>query len=269
PADGFEFMHWTENGEIVSTEAVYRFVADNDRQLLADFQIHYFQIQVEANPAIGAKVSGSGAYSAQDTVTLGVTPTNGYAFLAWECDGETLSSETTYRFVPERDMQIVAQMKKLTTTVSVNVSPFDAGTVTGGGEYRIGDQVTLTAIPNKRYIFRQWVDKKDNIVSLDQTFRFTAGDDVTYIAEFTLKDIGEVDPTVTVYPTPFSGEVHLEGENMDKITWFNAFGVKVAQYEINSNTHTIMTTDTWPRGLYIYRIVGNSGKVVKGKALKL
>ncbi|MDE5742958.1 MAG: T9SS type A sorting domain-containing protein, partial [Bacteroidales bacterium] len=77
------------------------------------------------------------------------------------------------------------------------------------------------------------------------------------------------DPTVTVYPTPFSGEVHLEGENMDKITWFNAFGVKVAQYEINSNTHTIMTTDTWPRGLYIYRIVGNSGKVVKGKALKL
>ncbi|MDE5743459.1 MAG: hypothetical protein K2H62_03805, partial [Bacteroidales bacterium] len=69
PADGFEFMHWMENGEIVSTEAVYRFVADNDRQLLADFQIHYFQIQVEANPANGAKVSGSGAYSAQDTVT--------------------------------------------------------------------------------------------------------------------------------------------------------------------------------------------------------
>lgn len=269
PAAGFEFMHWMENGEIVSTDAVYRFVADNNRLLLADFQIHYFQIQVEANPTIGAKVSGSGAYSAQDTVTLSVTPTNGYAFIAWECEGETLSSETIYRFVPERDMQIVAQMKKLTTTVSVSVSPFDAGTVTGGGEYRVGDQVTLTAIPNEQYIFRQWVDQRQNIVSLDQTFRFTADEDVAYIAEFAPKDITDLDPNITVYPTPFSGEVHLEGENMDKIMWFNAFGVKVAQYEINSNTHTIMTTDTWPRGLYIYRIVGNSGKVVKGKALKL
>ncbi|MDE6440755.1 MAG: InlB B-repeat-containing protein, partial [Bacteroidales bacterium] len=215
PAAGFEFMHWSENGEIVSTDAVYRFVAENDRQLLADFQIHYFQIQVDADPSIGAKVSGSGAYSAQDTVTLKVTPTNGYAFIAWACEGETLSKETTYRFVPERDMQIVAQMKKLTTTVSVSASPFDAGTVTGGGEYRVGDLVTLKAIPNEGYDFRQWVDKKQNTVSLDQTFRFTADEDVAYIAEFSLKI--EADPTVTVYPTPFNGEVHLEGENMDKI----------------------------------------------------
>lgn len=268
PAAGFEFMHWVENGEIVSTETVYRFVAENDRQLLADFQIHYFQIQVEANPTIGAKVSGSGAYSAQDTVTLSATPTNGYAFIAWECEGETLSTENTYRFVPERDMQIVAQMKKLTTTVSVNVTPFDGGTVIGGGEYRVGETVTLKAVANENYIFRQWVDQRQNIVSLDQTFRFTADEDVYYIAEFGRKIIDEIENAV-VYPTPFNGEVHLEGENMDKIMWFNAFGVKVAQYEINSNTHTIMTTDTWPRGLYIYRIVGNSGKVVKGKALKL
>ena len=268
PAAGFEFMHWSENGEIVSTDAVYRFEADNDRMLLADFQIHYFQIQVEANPTIAAKVSGSGAYSAQDTVTLTVTPTNGYAFIGWTCDGDTLSHETTYRFVPERDMPIVAQMKKLTTTVSANASPLDGGTVTGGGEYRVGERVTLNAIPNENFDFLQWVDNRQNIVSLDQTFSFTAGDDVYYIAEFGRK-IDDTDMHSIVYPTPFSGEVHLEGDNMDKIVWFNAFGVKVAQYEINSNTHTIMTTDSWPRGLYIYRIVGNSGKVVKGKALKL
>lgn len=266
---GFEFTHWLENGEIVSSDAVYRFVADSNRLLLADFQIHYFQILVEALPAIGAKVSGSGAYSAQDTVTLSATPTNGYAFIGWECEGETLSDQPTYRFVPERDMLIVAQTKKLTTTVSANASPMEGGTISGAGEYRVGDRVTLVAIPNDHYDFLQWVDENQTTVSLEKTLSFTAGEDVRYTALFGEKIIKDGDPHIVVHPIPFTDEVHLEGESMDKIMWFNAFGVKIAQYDINSNTHTIMSTQTWPRGLYVYRIVRNSGKVVKGKALKL
>lgn len=265
---GFEFTHWLENGEIVSSDAIYRFVADNNRMLLADFQIHYFQILVEAMPAIGAKVSGSGAYSAQDTVTLNATPANGYAFIGWECEGEMLSDQPTYRFVPERDMLIVAQTKKLTTTVSANAFPMEGGTISGVGEYRVGERVTLTAIPNEGYDFHQWVDENQSTVSLERTFSFTAGEDVRYTALFGNKITVE-DPHIVVHPIPFSDEVHLEGESMDKIMWFNAFGVKIAQYDINSNTHTIMSTQTWPRGLYVYRIVRNSGKVVKGKALKL
>lgn len=269
PAAGFEFTHWLENGEIVSTEAVYRFVSNDNRLLLADFQVHYFQIQVEAQPAISAKVSGSGAYSAHDTVTLSATPANGYAFIGWTYEGETLSNEPTYRFIPERDMLITAQTEKLTASISAVASPAEGGTITGDGEYRVGERVTLTAVPNDGYDFLQWVDENQNVISLDnKSISFTAGDDVRYTAVFGQKVFSE-DPHIVIHPIPFGGEVHLEGENMDKIMWFNAFGVKVAQYEINSNTHTIMPTHTWPRGLYVYRIVRNSGKVVKGKALKL
>lgn len=268
PNEGFDFIHWTENGEIVSTDATYRFAAERDRLLLADFQVHYFQILVEAEPSVSAKVSGSGAYSAKDTVTLTAEPANGYAFRYWECNGERLSNATTYRFVPERDMLIVAKTEKLTASVEVSATPMHGGTISGGGEYPLGSIVTLTAEPADGFSFLYWADDRMNNLSTQSSYSFTANDDVRIIAMFGTTNISE-EPHIELYPVPFTGEVHLEGENMSKIMWFNAFGIKIAQFDINSNSHTVMPTNAWPKGLYVYRIVRNSGKVVKGKALKL
>lgn len=36
---GYEFSRWEENGETVSTEEVYRFTADRDRELVAVFDV--------------------------------------------------------------------------------------------------------------------------------------------------------------------------------------------------------------------------------------
>ncbi|MDE5703283.1 MAG: InlB B-repeat-containing protein, partial [Bacteroidales bacterium] len=232
------------------------------------FQVHYFQILVEALPVIGAKVSGSGAYSAQDTVTLTATPANGYAFIGWVCDGETLSHEPTYRFVPERDMLIVAQTKKLTASIRLSASPAEGGTMTGAGDYRLGETVTLTATPNAGFMFLQWVDDRMNTVSTQSTFSFTADQDVHYTAMFGSISVADDEP-VHLYPVPFGDEVHLEGESIKKIVWFNPFGTKIAQYEINSLSNTVMTTYGWPKGLYVYYVIRNSGKITKGKALKL
>ena len=38
PAEGYQFVNWTENGEEVSTEATYTFEVDADRELIANFE---------------------------------------------------------------------------------------------------------------------------------------------------------------------------------------------------------------------------------------
>lgn len=44
----------------------------------------------------------------------------------------------------------------------VNVSCDENGTVTGGGEYIVGESATITAIPNNRYRFEKWSDETTN-----------------------------------------------------------------------------------------------------------
>lgn len=42
-------------------------------------------------------------------------------------------------------------------TVTVNASPAEGGTVTGGGTYESGSTVTATATPNSGYVFSHWL----------------------------------------------------------------------------------------------------------------
>ena len=44
----------------------------------------------------------------------------------------------------------------------VNVSCDENGTVTGGGEYIVGESATISAIPNNRYRFEKWSDETTN-----------------------------------------------------------------------------------------------------------
>ena len=51
---GYEFSHWEENGETVSTEEAYRFPADRDRELTAVFNVPL----AEDSAVVGLAVAG-------------------------------------------------------------------------------------------------------------------------------------------------------------------------------------------------------------------
>ena len=267
-AKGFEFAYWAENGESVSTEPVYRFEANGNRTLLANFQLRYYQIKAEADPVISAKVTGSGKYSALDTVTLSAILNNNYAFLGWEYEGEILSQNLSYRFVPESDMMIVAKTEKLTAEVSVTVSPVEGGTITGIGEYRIGTMVNLSAKANAGYVFSHWADQDLNVIGIESVYSFVITEDIQIVAVFEEELNDNEDPKIVFYPLPFSDQINLVGDNISDITWFNAFGVQVAHFEVNHITNTTMRTENWPRGIYTYRVRINGRRELKGKVIK-
>ncbi|MDE7149172.1 MAG: fibronectin type III domain-containing protein, partial [Bacteroidales bacterium] len=68
--------------------------------------------------------------------------------------------------------------------LTLNVSPENAGTVTGGGIYKTDAPVTVTATANENYAFVAWMDGED-VVSTDASHSFPMPDgNRTYTAKF-------------------------------------------------------------------------------------
>ena len=78
------------------------------------------------------------------------------------------------------------------------------GTVTGGGSYDEGTQVTITATPATGYKFDSWVDADGEIVSLNSNFTFEVGNtNVSFFANFkSAPTPTPVPATPTPEPTP-------------------------------------------------------------------
>ena len=74
--------------------------------------------------------------------------------------------------------------------ISVTASPSDGGTVSGGGSYKTGDTVTLTASPKSGYSFSHW-SEGGSVVSILSTYSFTAAFDRTLVAVFTQNSSSE------------------------------------------------------------------------------
>ncbi|HOW30431.1 MAG TPA: M6 family metalloprotease domain-containing protein, partial [Bacteroidales bacterium] len=74
PNTGYGFVNWTENGNIVSNDPSYTFIANSSVNLTANFAVLQFTVTTTANPAAGGNVSGSGTYSYNATVTVVASP---------------------------------------------------------------------------------------------------------------------------------------------------------------------------------------------------
>ena len=85
--------------------------------------------------------------------------------------------------------------------ITVSVSPAQAGTVSGGGEYAFGDVCTVSVTPNEGYVFTGW---KENgvLVSNDLELSFKATADRDLVATFVHgKEIGEFTDNNTYLPS--------------------------------------------------------------------
>ena len=99
PNPNYDFVNWTEGGNVVSTSPTYSFTVNGNRTLVAHFESQVYTISVSANPLDGGTVYGGGDYSAGITCHLIAVPNNNYSFLNWTENGVAVSSESDYSFV--------------------------------------------------------------------------------------------------------------------------------------------------------------------------
>ncbi len=94
-----------------------------------------YQVSLESNPQEGGQVSGAGSYSPESKVTVEAEPAEGYVFVRWEENGETVSMEKSYEFTVKEDRNLVAVFQVETVTVDLYFGWLEAIEKGEPGEY--------------------------------------------------------------------------------------------------------------------------------------
>lgn len=128
----------------------------------------------------GTITGNAGTYEEGAEVTLTATPNRGYRFLNWTKGGEIVSTLPTYTFTITENIELVANFEALTPyTITVETSNAEQGSVTGGGTYYEGEEVTIKATAVGGFVFEKWSD--DNT---DNPRTITVNETATYTASF-------------------------------------------------------------------------------------
>ncbi len=197
---GYTFTNWTENGNVVSSNANYTFTVEGNRNLVANFTAITYTITVSANPSNSGTTSGGGTYTHGQSCTVIATSADGYTFMNWTENGSVVSTDANYSFIVTSNRSLVANFEEQQPdTYSINVSPNPniGGTVTGGGNYNGGQQCTVTATANTGYTFVNWTENGE-VVTTNASYTFIVTGNRTLVANFTLNSYSI---TVTADPT--------------------------------------------------------------------
>ena len=199
---GYTFSNWTENGNVISSNADYTFTVEGNRNLVANFTAITYTITVSANPSNSGTTSGGGTYTHGQSCTVIATSADGYTFMNWTENGSVVSTDANYSFIVTSNRSLVANFEEQQPdTYNINVSPNPniGGTVTGGGNYNGGQQCTVTATANTGYTFVNWTENGE-VVTTNASYTFIVTGNRTLVANFTLNSY-----TITVTADPTEG----------------------------------------------------------------
>lgn len=126
--DGYTFNGWftaRSGGTAVTGSTVF----SADSTVFAHWTSGY-TITVKPSPTLGGSVTGGGAYTQGQSVTLKAVAASGYRFIGWMENGRQISSGTTYTFTATENRTLSAQFERInsespsgTSTQPVSVSP--------------------------------------------------------------------------------------------------------------------------------------------------
>ncbi len=263
PDDGYSFSNWTENETEVSTSATYTFVATDNSELVANFTLNSYSVTGGVNPPNSGLIGGSAKEDPQQfvnllttyggNVTLTAYSAVGYTFGNWTNNGIEISNAATFVLTVLGNINLVANFIPIPYSISANTSPAHTGTITGTGEYHIGEtgSVTATAIPG--YTFNYWTEN-GVIVSPLATYPFIVTANRTLVANFTQKSYLISANTMTpTFGTVTGSGNYIHGNNVSVMATPNT-GYIFSNWTENGN---IVSTSA----NYVFTAVQNSNLV--------
>lgn len=221
--DGYTFLNWQENGQVVSTDAVYTFNVAGDRDLVARFLLvgnHWTpeSANYSENMGLYGVIEIDGIEQRSDMLEVG-------AFCGNECRGTAIASlfDLTNRYLAimtifgddadpitfklyDHDTYQELELSSpeaitfnidgygtpvepyvlnfvSTVEITATINPMGAGTVMGTGDYAPGATCTLTAVANDGFQFTHWTLNSTE-VSTEPSYTFTVTGFANYVAHF-------------------------------------------------------------------------------------
>lgn len=188
---GYQFVNWTLNGEVVSTDATYSFFLPqmaSDPTYVANFTdpAASYTVTLTRNISEGGTVNfTSQTYLSGSSATVVAYPANSYSFVGWVEGTDTVSRSTSYTFDVSNDRTLQAFFRYVppTYTVSASASPDAGGNITGTGDYTEGSTATLSATANTGFSFVNWTEGGQQ-VSTNANYSFSVTGNRTLVANF-------------------------------------------------------------------------------------
>jgi hypothetical protein len=109
--NGYEFVNWTKDGVVFSTDAIHSVVVTENAEYVANFLYNVFEIKANTDPDNSGDIEGIGLYNYGETCTLTVTPHDDYEFVNWTLNGQVVSEEESISFVVTEAREYVAHLQ--------------------------------------------------------------------------------------------------------------------------------------------------------------
>ena len=208
--EGYHFVDWTFNGTEVSTAPTYSFVVMEDGDLVAHFEVNYYEVTAVANPEEGGTVTSLTdlIFYLYDSYGDGWTGNKLLVYMEGYPEPAPLTinsgsyTETNLSVIPGRTITLRWQNGDYPEDCSFEVYYAD-GTliyscnsprtslpysfVCNGGSgitYPHGSICTLMAEANEGYTFANWTENGE-VVSTDSWYTFVVTSDRELVANFT------------------------------------------------------------------------------------
>lgn len=174
PDSDYIFLNWSDG----SSEEVRSFTASEDLFLEARLDEKYPKgtIEVFCYPSEGGTTFGSGKHLVGSQVEIGVVPAEHWSFNGWS-DGDCVNPKTI-EVTSRGTVRYVAEMIE-DAKYTVDLTTSEGGYVFGAGEYYVGDEVTIQAVPSGYWLFDKWSDG-----STEAKRTFTVTNDIHLVAYF-------------------------------------------------------------------------------------
>ena len=170
------------------------FRVNKDTVITAEYEIPATSATVTVNCGEHGTVTPATAeYPIGTSVTLTVTPDEGYRVKSAQLDGNAVTlTNGTYTFTVTADCVFAAEFEEIPAgSATVTVKCGANGTVTPStSEYPIGTEVTLTVTPDKGYQVKSAALDGKDVKLTDGKYTFTLTADCVFSAEFRKKSTG-------------------------------------------------------------------------------
>ncbi len=177
PATGKKFSGWTIvgiNGLDTTQKSLTFNMPANAVTATANYEDIEYTVTINGG-------TGAGTYKEGDSVTITATVPTGKRFVEWTSEsGITFAdktSATTTFSMPAGDVTVTANYEDIEYTITVNGG-------TGGGTYKQGDEVTVTAEDKEGKEFVGWKDESGKIVSTQKEYTFVVKDEMVLTAVY-------------------------------------------------------------------------------------
>ena len=242
----------TNRGETVSGEVRVAYVLSTDLQYGADDLVMDNRVLASLSPADETTI--------QEAVSIPSTTAPGTWYLLIVADYLDQIAESDEG---NNIASIELTINQAIASVTTSSNPPEGGTISGGGDYAFGDQVTVTAQPAQGYVFLNWTEEGEE-VSVDLSYEFEArGREL--VANFSRVVAVGADQVaaVKVYPNPFVDQLNVEWQGFQQLQLYTMTGK-----EVFTSTESTVRIGTLTKGLYLLILTGKDGEKVNLKVMK-